>query len=126
MSIAEKAARNSYSKYSKFAVGSAVLCSNGKIYSGTNIENASYGLTNCAERSAIFNAVSNGEKNIIALAVWSKKGNVFPCGACRQVICELAPDAEIIVNKNSKDLIVINIAQLLPFSFSERDLKKKK
>ena len=86
MEEARKAAKNGYNKYSRFVIGSAVLCSNGKIYSGTNIENASYGLTNCAERSALFNAVSNGEKNIEALAVWSKPGNIFPCGACRQVI----------------------------------------
>jgi cytidine deaminase len=122
---AKAAAKNSRSKYSKFAVGSAVLCSNGKIYRGTNVENVSYGLTNCAERSALCNAVSAGEKNIEAVAVWTKGGNVFPCGACRQVILELAPDADVAVNKKNKDIIVINIKDLLPFSFSHKDLKKK-
>jgi cytidine deaminase len=123
---AKDAAKKSYNKYSKFAVGSAVLCSNGKIYCGANIENASYPLSNCAERSALFNAVSNGEKNIEAVAVWTKKGNVFPCGACRQVIIELAPEADVIINKNAKDIIVANIRELLPFSFSGKDLEKKK
>lgn len=123
---AKEASAQSYSKYSKFAVGSAVLCANGKIYKGTNIENASYSLTNCAERSALFNAVSNGEKDIKAVAVWTKGGNVFPCGACRQVILELAPEADIVINKNNKDIIVVNIRELLPFSFSSENLKKKK
>lgn len=121
---AKAAAGNSRSKYSKFSVGSAVLCSNGKIYRGANIENASYGLTNCAERSALFTAVSAGEKNIEAVAVWTKGGNVFPCGACRQVILELAPGAEVVVNKNAKDIFVVNINDLLPFAFNTKQLKK--
>ncbi|MCL2145141.1 MAG: cytidine deaminase [Endomicrobia bacterium] len=121
---AKAAAKNSRSKYSKFSVGSAVLCASGKIYKGTNIENASYGLTNCAERSALFNAVSAGEKNIEIVAVWTKSGSVFPCGACRQVILELAPQADIVVNKNAKDIIVINIKDLLPYSFSGKNLKR--
>ncbi|MCL1972160.1 MAG: cytidine deaminase [Endomicrobia bacterium] len=119
---AEAAAKNSRSKYSKFPVGSAVLCASGKIYRGANIENASYGLTNCAERGALFNAVSAGEKNIEAVAVWTKSGNVFPCGACRQVILELAPDADVVINKNNKDIVVINIKDLLPYSFSKKNL----
>ncbi|MDR1195953.1 MAG: cytidine deaminase [Endomicrobium sp.] len=119
---AKEAAGNSYNKYSKFAVGSAVLCANGKIYAGTNVENASYGLTSCAERNALFNAVSNGETKIKAVAVWTKRGGVFPCGACRQVILELSQNADIIINKNDKDIIIVNIQELLPFSFSEIDL----
>jgi cytidine deaminase len=123
---AKAAAANSRSKYSKFAVGSAALCSNGKIYIGANIENASYGLTNCAERTALFSAVSAGEKNIEAVAVWTKSGNVFPCGACRQVISELAPGADVIVNKNDKDIVVVNIKDLLPYAFCEKSMKNKK
>jgi cytidine deaminase, homotetrameric len=123
---AKEASGKSRSPYSKFVVGSAVLCADGKIYTGTNVENASYGLTNCAERSALFNAVAGGAKEIKAVAVWTKSGGVFPCGACRQVIIELAPDAEIAVNKNDKDIIIVNIADLLPFSFSKKNLKKKK
>jgi cytidine deaminase len=118
---AKEAAANSYNKYSKFAVGSAVLCANGKIYSGTNVENASYGLTSCAERNALFNAVSNGETKIKAVAVWTKRGGVFPCGACRQVILELARNADVIINKNDKEIIIVNIQELLPFSFSSSD-----
>lgn len=126
MREAEKAAKNSYSKYSKFAVGSAVLAENGKIYTGTNVENASYGLSNCAERAALFNAVTGGAGKIKAVAVWNKNGGVFPCGACRQVILELAPEADVIVNKKGKDMTAVKIRRLLPFSFSGAELKKKK
>jgi cytidine deaminase len=123
---AQAAAGNSRSKYSKFAVGSAVLCRSGKIYRGANVENASYSLTNCAERSALFAAASAGEKDIEAVAVWTKNGQVFPCGACRQVILELAPEADVVVNKKNKDIMVVNIGDLLPFAFCDRDLKKRK
>ena len=121
---AEKAAKNSYSPYSKFAVGSAALAENGKIYAGTNVENASYGLTNCAERSALFNAVSDGAKKVKALAVWTRQGGVFPCGSCRQVISELAPQADIAVNDKKGGIIVLKAEELLPFAFGRKDLKK--
>ncbi len=121
---AKEAAANSYSPYSKFAVGGAVLGISGKIYMGTNIENASYGLTNCAERSALFNAFSNGENEIRAVAVWTKQGGVFPCGACRQVIAELAPEADIIINDRDGGILLLNASDLLPFSFGKKDLEK--
>ena len=117
LAAAKAAAKNSYSPYSKFAVGSAVLGSGGKIYLGANIENASYSLTNCAERSALFNAVSNGAKKISAVAVWTKKGGVFPCGACRQVILELAPKVDIVINGSDGKILILKISDLMPFAF---------
>ncbi len=121
---AKRAAENHYAPYSKFIVGSAVLGKSGKIYHGANIENASYGLTNCAERTALFNAAASGEKGIEAIAVWTPEGGVFPCGACRQVMFELAADADIVVNGRDGDIIILSIEDLLPFSFSRKDLKK--
>ena len=90
---AQEAARFSYSPYSRFRVGSAVLGASGKIFRGANIENRSFGLTNCAERSAIFAALSQGEKEFVALAIYSPDGDypISPCGACRQVISEFVP-----------------------------------
>lgn len=96
---AEKAAKHSYSPYSNFSVGAAVLMDSGKVYTGTNIENRSFGLTNCAERSAIFTAISHGEKKIKAVAVYCPNADypVSPCGACRQVISEFSDnDCKII------------------------------
>ncbi|MDR2437331.1 MAG: cytidine deaminase [Endomicrobium sp.] len=90
---AKNTSYNSYSSYSRYAVGSAVLTENNKIYLGANIENASYGLTNCAERSALFNAVSNGYTRIKAIALWTPKPDTLPCGACFQVLVELAFNA---------------------------------
>ena len=128
LEAAKAAAQNSYSPYSHFAVGSAVLVSDGGIYLGTNVENASYSLTNCAERSALFNAVSsgalsNGEKEISALALWTQKGGIFPCGACRQVILELAPKADIIISGTDREILILKISDLMPFSFGKENLK---
>jgi cytidine deaminase len=124
LKAAEKAADNSYSPYSKFAVGAAALTSKGKIYLGTNVENASYGLSICAERAALFNALANGEKNITALAVWSRQADVFPCGACRQVILELAGQADVIVNGKDGKINAFKVSDLLPNAFSNKDLYK--
>ena len=89
LEIAIKARENSYSPYSNFAVGAALLCKNGEIYTGANIENVSYGLTNCAERTAIFKAVSEGNRDFdTILVVADTERPVPPCGACRQVILE--------------------------------------
>lgn len=92
---AKNAQKNAYCPYSRYPVGAAVLTDSGRIYTGCNVENASFGLAICAERVAIFKAVSHGEKKITALSVAAKSAK--PCGACRQVIIEFAPkDAEII------------------------------
>ncbi|MDR1474453.1 MAG: cytidine deaminase [Endomicrobium sp.] len=105
--FAKSASSNSYSPYLGCAVGSAVLAASGKIYLGTNIENSSYGLSNCAERSALFNAFSNGESKINAIALWTPKSDVFPCGACCQVILELALNSDIIINSKNNILEIL-------------------
>ncbi|HSQ76023.1 MAG TPA: cytidine deaminase, partial [Bacteroidota bacterium] len=93
VSRARAAKRYSHSPYSRFRVGAAVLATSGKVYTGCNIENSSYGLTVCAERTALFKAVSEGEKSFVAMAIASDETSATPpCGACRQVIMDLAGD----------------------------------
>jgi cytidine deaminase len=112
--------KNSYAPYSNFHVGAAVRTENGEIFVGTNVENASYGLTICAERAAIFNAVSHGQPKIRAIAITSSNGKPTPpCGACRQVIKEFStPNTVIIMAGSQKELDVKTIDDLLPFSFT--------
>jgi cytidine deaminase len=116
---AKKVMRNAHAPYSKFRVGAAILLTNGKVFSGCNVENASYGMTNCAERTAIFSAVAQlGPKiEIRAVAVTNDHGvPCSPCGACRQVIYEFGPDATIFFEgKNGPTQA--HITQLLPEGF---------
>ncbi len=117
---------NSYSPYSKFKVGAALLLNDGNIIVGTNVENASYGLTNCAERNALFLSISLGYKknDIIALLVVADTdAPCSPCGACRQVIAELMnKDAAVILTNLKNDIKELTVKELLPFSFSKDDL----
>ncbi len=117
----------SYSPYSKFKVGAALLCKDGKVFKGANIENSSYPLCMCAERNALYNAMMNGYKkeDFVALAIAADTDEpCSPCGACRQVISELFPrDGEIILANLKGDLKETNIDELLPFAFSGDDLK---
>jgi cytidine deaminase len=115
---AEDALKNAYAPYSKFKVGCALLTEDGRIYTGCNIENASYGATNCAERTAIFKAVSEGHKDFTALAIVSDIPHVVPCGICRQVIAEFCSDLEIITGKSDGDIKSFNIKELLPYAFT--------
>ena len=125
MERAIKARENSYSPYSHFAVGAALLCEDGTIYEGCNIENASYGLTNCAERTAIFKAVSEGHIKFKALAVVADtEGPCAPCGACRQVMAEFKIPL-IIMGNLMGNIKIVTIEELLPFSFSECDVTGK-
>ena len=113
-----------YVPYSNYRVGAALLTKEGKIITGCNVENASYGLSNCAERTAIFKAVSEGERDFagMAVAVYGKKA-ASPCGACRQVIREFfADDAEIILVNEEGQGSVFTIAQLLPGAFTGEDM----
>lgn len=116
--LAKKARRHAYAPYSGFAVGAAVLAADGRVFSGCNIENASYGLTNCAERTAIFSAVAAGARELAALAVVAE-GDLpcSPCGACRQVIAEFAVERIILANLTGK-MQVVTKEELLPFAFS--------
>jgi len=123
---AMQARKNSYSPYSKFKVGAAVLTDDGKIYTGCNIENASYGATNCAERTAIFKAVSEGYKTIKAIAIVGVENDyTYPCGICRQVIAEFATDStKIILVKGETEYLVKTLAEILPGAFTKKDLGK--
>lgn len=118
---AEAACENSYSPYSGFRVGAAVLTDEGKIFHGTNVENASYGLTVCAERLALGNTIASGHNHVRAIAVYSPAGSVSPCGACRQFILEFGRDI-IVVFKHQSEIIQAQIADLLPFEFSGESL----
>ena len=116
-----EAKQNSYSPYSNFKVGAALLAKSGEVYLGTNIENASYGLTICAERTALFKAVSEGEKEFVSIAINCETDSfnyAFPCGACRQVIAEfLSDDADVIVSIRSGEFKVYKVKDLLPNAF---------
>lgn len=123
----EKSARNAASKayapYSRFPVGAAVLGGSGRIYAGCNVENASFGLCNCAERTAVFSAVSAGEKSVKAVAVYTPTPlPTAPCGACRQVINEFGPDALVISVCDTKNRIDTQLTALLPAAFGPGDL----
>ncbi|MDF2502839.1 MULTISPECIES: cytidine deaminase [Clostridium] len=114
-----------YAPYSKFKVGASVIMDDGKIYSGCNIENASYGATNCAERTAIFKGISEGGKSIKAIAIVGNNSMyTYPCGICRQVIEEFSDEnTDIILAKNENDYIIKNLEEILPGAFSKKDLK---
>ena len=126
ISKALDARKNAYVPYSKFKVGAAVLTEDGQIYTGCNIENASYGATNCAERTAIFKAVSEGHKTIKAIAIVGVVNDyTYPCGICRQVIAEFASDdIKIILGKNEKEYLVKTLEEILPGAFTKKDLEK--
>lgn len=114
--VASEIRKNAYAPYSKFQVGAALLAESGRIYTGVNVENASYGATICAERSAISKAITEGEREFEAIAISASENPAFPCGICRQVLAEFAPDITIIV-KNGKDLEAYSLEELLPYSF---------
>ncbi|MBP5164566.1 MAG: cytidine deaminase [Lachnospiraceae bacterium] len=124
---AKKAREYSYSPYSHFAVGAALLTETGKIYTGCNVENSSYGVSNCAERTALFKAVSEGEKEFSAIAVVGakvlsdgSKEEVFcpPCGVCRQALSEFCSnDLSVIIGKEDGTYMVTTLKELLPLKF---------
>lgn len=126
IALAKEETKRSYSPYSHFAVGAALLTKDNKVFLGTNIENAAFGLSMCAERNAIFNAYVNGVKKdeIVALAIIADTEDpVSPCGSCRQVLSELFPKNGKIYLANFKGNIKeTNIVELLPYSFSKDDL----
>lgn len=123
LQIAQDFSKNSYSPYSKFKVGAAVLCEDGKVFGGTNIENVSYGLSMCAERVALFSAIANGAKKIKAVAIYTSKGDTTPCGACRQVIAEFSNNVDIIYNTKNNTVKTEKISSLLPKSFNKKSIK---
>lgn len=122
--VANKAMENAYAPYSHYTVGAAILCDDGKIYSGVNVENASYGLTNCAERTAIFKAVSEGIKHVSAiLIVNGTKELSKPCGACRQVMSEFMSASDTVFLANSiNEFKQYTFKEILPLAFSDKDM----
>lgn len=125
MKIARKARQNAYAPYSRFAVGAALLTESGRVYTGCNIENASYGLTCCAERNAIFAAVGAGERRFKMLAVAADSPEpVAPCGACRQVIAEFG--IPLVVMGNLKEATkTMTAEELLPYGFGQESMNNK-
>ena len=122
--LAIKSMENAYSPYSNYRVGAALLCGNGKVYTGCNIENASYGATVCAERTAIFKAVSDGERDFSMLAVAGGtdkelSDKFLPCGICRQVMAEFCkPDFTVLVVTGENSYKEFTLSELLPNAFS--------
>ena len=122
---ARKAKLHAYSPFSNFRVGVALLSRDGSIFTGCNIENSSYGLTICAERVAIFKAISSGASEFIAMAIVSDdQGFTPPCGACRQVLLELAGNIDFIMIDSKNRFKILKLASLLPFAFTEKNLKR--
>ncbi|WP_320151623.1 cytidine deaminase [uncultured Tolumonas sp.] len=121
MAAAKASIRHAYMPYSNYSVGAAVLTSDGQIFSGINIENAAYPAGTCAERVALGNAISQGHTQFNAIAVFSPKGEISPCGICRQFISEFGPDIQILFHWQGQ-LQQVAIKELLPFSFSKTQL----
>jgi cytidine deaminase len=118
LKLAENAKSFSYSPYSGFKVGAALISENGRIYTGTNIENASFGATCCAERTAVFKAVSEGELIIKAIAIVSdKKDYIYPCGICRQVLAEFGDKDTLVICSGGFSYEIHKLSELLPYAF---------
>ncbi|NMA83297.1 MAG: cytidine deaminase [Epulopiscium sp.] len=125
LEYAKEAQKKAYVPYSNFQVGAALLTKSGKIYTGCNIENASYGATNCAERTAFFKAVSEGERDFQAIAIVSSSGQeTFPCGICRQVMAEFMLGGFVVLQTADGEIKEYQTKDLLPFAFTEEDLSK--
>ena len=116
-----KARENAYAPYSDYAVGAAILAGDGRIFTGVNVENASYGLGICAERSAVFSGVTAGVRRMLAVAVCTKNA-VSPCGACRQVLSEFGGDMLVLLGDTEGHVRETNLLILLPDQFGPKDL----
>ena len=115
-----QAREHAHAPYSGFQVGAAVETADGRIYGGCNIENVSYGLTNCAERTAMFQAIANGAKKLVRMAVCADTPEpVAPCGACRQVMVELGPQMELLLINKSGKQIHTTVGELMPYCFDD-------
>lgn len=128
LALAAKARENSYAPYSGFRVGAALFAASGKVYLGCNIENAAYTPTNCAERTAFFKAISEGEREFVSIAVVGGKNGIsepsYPCGVCRQVMAEFCdPDSFIIYVADGEGYRMHTLSELLKFCFTPSSLK---
>lgn len=123
--VAKKAARRAYAPYSRFRVGAAVLGRAGKIAAGCNVENASYGLTSCAERNAVFQLIAQGETTIRAVVIYTPTPTpTAPCGACRQVLNEFGPEMIVVSVCDGPARIETTLSELLPAAFAPRNLSE--
>ena len=119
---AKAAKEGAYAPYSRFRVGAALLSKDGQVFTGANVENASYGVTCCAERVALFKAVTGGTREFAAIAVTSDSRELtFPCGACRQAFSEFAPDMDVLSSNNKLEFKKMKLEELLPCAFSEME-----
>ncbi|MFZ5946048.1 MAG: cytidine deaminase [Bacillota bacterium] len=124
---AAEAKEKAYAPYSKFRVGAAVLTTDGQIFTGCNIENASYSLTNCGERTAVFKAVSEGKKTFKAIAISTDTQEITsPCGPCRQVLIEFGRDIEVIMANVKGEYKICKAEELLPFAFGPEKLEEER
>jgi len=125
--LARAAKKHSYSPYSRFRVGAALLAKDGNVFTGCNVEDSSLGLTVCAERTALLKAVSEGVRKFVAIAVASDEdGFTFPCGACRQVLLDIAGDIDVVLTAPGGKMQVFKTSELLPFPFGADNLTRKK
>ena len=119
-----EAMKNAYAPYSRYQVGACLLAEDGRVFTGCNVENSSYGGTICAERTAVVKAVSEGARRFTAIAVVAENNNAWPCGICRQVLNEFSLDMRVICGAASTGkFTVVKLAELLPHSFGPEDLK---
>ncbi len=118
LSLAREAARNAYVPYSQFPVGAAVECADGSVFTGCNVENAAFGSTICAERTAIVKAVSEGHTEFRRIAIYGEgKNYCMPCGACRQVMAEFSPEMEVLCTKAGGSYVSYSLSKLMPYTF---------
>ena len=119
INLAEQASRNAYVPYSHFAVGAALECRDGTVFTGCNIENAALGSTICAERTAIFKAVSEGHRDFVRIVIAGKSEDYcVPCGSCRQVMMEFAPEMEVICLNGGGRYVSNRLSELMPYTFN--------
>ena len=124
VALAREAMEHAYVPYSHFKVGAALLAKDGRVFKGCNVENASYGATNCAERTAIFKAVSEGCREFEAVAIVASSGDLVPpCGICRQVLAEFMPEGKVVLDSEEKGMVTYLVRELLPCGFGSKDIK---
>ena len=117
--IAKEASLNAYVPYSGFPVGAALECEDGTVYTGCNVENAAYGDTICAERTAVVKAVSEGQRSFVRIAVYGEGQNYcMPCGSCRQVLAEFSPEMEVLCAKAGGSYVSYPLTRLMPYTFN--------
>ncbi len=118
LDLARRAAANSYSPYSRFPVGAALECADGTVFTGCNVENAAYGDTICAERTAAVKAVSEGHRDFVRIAIWGdSKEYCYPCGSCRQFLQEFSKTMRVICAKGDGSFVAHPLSEMMPFTF---------